>query len=114
MQRRVPSLPTMPWQDEAAQYFLRDGVRNILGSVGIGVEHRHAQRITVLPGHQVGDGGFIVGAVQVGLCERRAELAMERAFWLARLSDRSLLAHADARREKSYPMGHERTGDAQH
>ena len=61
---------------EAAQYFLRDGVRNILGPVGIGVEHDHAQRITVLPAHQIGDGSFIVGAVNVGLCERRAEPAV--------------------------------------
>jgi hypothetical protein len=59
---------------EAAKYFLRDGVRNILGPVGIGVEHHYAQRITVLPGHQIGDGGFIVDAVEVGFYERRAEL----------------------------------------
>jgi hypothetical protein len=34
---------------EAAQYFLRDGVRNILGPVGIGIEHHYAQRITGSP-----------------------------------------------------------------
>ena len=28
------------------------------------------------PAHQIGDGGFIVGAVEVGLCERRAEPAI--------------------------------------
>ena len=40
-------------------------MRNILGSVGIGVEPHHAQRITVLPRDQIGDGGFIVGAVRL-------------------------------------------------
>ena len=34
------------------------------------------KRITVLPGNQIGDGGFKVGAVEVGLCERRAEPAI--------------------------------------
>ena len=37
-----------PFGPEAAQYFLGDGVRNILGPVGIDVEHHHAQRITVM------------------------------------------------------------------
>ena len=32
--------------------------------------------IAVLPGRQVGDGGFIVGAVGAGLCERRGEPAI--------------------------------------
>ena len=49
-------------------------MRNILSSVGIGVEHHHAQRVTVLPVHQIGDGGLVIGAVEIGLCERRAEL----------------------------------------
>jgi hypothetical protein len=39
---------------------------------GIGVEHDHAQRIIVLPADQIGDGGFIVGAVETGLGERDA------------------------------------------
>ena len=46
-------------------------MRNILGPVGIGVEHDHAQRITLLPGIRSAMVGFIVGAVDVGLGERR-------------------------------------------
>ena len=63
-------------QPKPAQYFVGDGVRHILRSVGLGVEHDHAQRITVLAGHQIGDGGFIVGAVEVGLSEGCAEPAV--------------------------------------
>jgi hypothetical protein len=43
------------FKPEAAQYFLRDGVANIFGPVGIGIEHHHAQRIAVLLAHQVAD-----------------------------------------------------------
>jgi hypothetical protein len=32
-------------------------VRNILGSVGIGVEHHHVQRLAALPIYQIGYGG---------------------------------------------------------
>jgi hypothetical protein len=66
------------FEAEAAQYFLRDGVRDILGSVDIGVKSHHTQRITVPPCHQIGDGGFKVGAIEVGLCERRAPRASTR------------------------------------
>jgi hypothetical protein len=65
-----------PLKAETAEYFLRNGPRDILGPVGIGVEHYHAQRIAVLPGHQIGNGGFIVGAVEIGLRERRTEPAI--------------------------------------
>ena len=51
-------------------------MRNIIGVVGVGVEHDHSQRIIVLPGHQIGDGGFIVGAIEISFCERRAEPAV--------------------------------------
>jgi len=34
---------------EAAQQLLRHAVRDVLGPVGVMVEHHHAQRITVLP-----------------------------------------------------------------
>ena len=51
-------------------------MRHILGPVGIGVEHHRAQRVAVLSADQVGDGGLIVGAVEIGLCERRAEPAV--------------------------------------
>ena len=30
----------------------------------------------MLPAHQIGGGAFIVGAIEVGLCERRAEPAI--------------------------------------
>src|SRR4029079_17460914 len=63
-------------RSRAAQYLLRDGMRSILGPVGLRVEPDHAQRITVLPTHEVGDGGFKVGAVEIGLGERRAEPAV--------------------------------------
>ena len=65
-----------PLEVEAAQYFPRDGGRNVPRSVGIGVEPHHAQRITMLPRDQIGDGGFIVGAVEAGLREGRAEPAI--------------------------------------
>jgi len=64
-----------PLKAEATQYLLCDGVRDVLGPIGLWVEADHAQRIAMLAGDQVGDGGFIVGAVEVGLCERRAEPA---------------------------------------
>jgi hypothetical protein len=51
--------------------FLRDGMRNILGPVGIRIEHHHAQRIAVLPIYQIGYSGFIVGAVGVTPARRR-------------------------------------------
>jgi len=65
-----------PLKAEATQYLLCDGVRDVLGPIGLWVEADHAQRIAMLAGDQVGDGGFIVGAVEVGLCERRAEPAV--------------------------------------
>jgi hypothetical protein len=64
------------FKTEAAQDFLRDGVRNILGSIGLWVEPSHAQRIAMLPAHQIGDGGFKVRAVEIGLCELGAEPAI--------------------------------------
>ena len=57
--------------EPAASAGLRDGVRNILGSVGIGVEHHHAQRLAALPIYPIGYGGFIVGAVGVTPARRR-------------------------------------------
>jgi len=50
-------------------------VRNLLGTIGLGAEHHNAQRVAVLSSHQIGDGGLIVGAVEIGLGERRAEPA---------------------------------------
>jgi hypothetical protein len=55
---------------------LRNGVRNVFRPVGAGIEHHHAQRVAVLACHQIGYGGFIVGEVEVGLCERRAKPAI--------------------------------------
>ena len=65
-----------PFKAEATQDFLRDGVRNILGSISRRIEHDHTQRIAVLAADQIGDGGLIVGAVEVGLRERGAEPAI--------------------------------------
>ena len=45
-------------------------MRDILGSIGLGIKHDHAQGIAVLAGHQVGNGGLKVGAIEVGLGER--------------------------------------------
>ena len=50
-------------------------MRNLLGTIGLGAEHHNAQRVAVLSSHQIGDGGLIVGAVEIGLGERRAEPA---------------------------------------
>jgi hypothetical protein len=47
-----------PFKPEPAQHVLRHSVRDVFGAVGLGVEHDHAQRIAMLPSHQVGDGGF--------------------------------------------------------
>ena len=65
-----------PCTAKAALYFLGHGVRDILGAISIGIEHDYAQRIAVLAGHEIGDGGLIVGAVEVGLGERGAEIAV--------------------------------------
>src|SRR6476469_6416414 len=65
----------LPSRPRAAQYFLRDSVRHVLGLIGLGDEHDHAQRVAMLPADQVGDRGFIVGAVEVGLRECRSEPA---------------------------------------
>ena len=65
-----------PFKAEAAQYFLRHGVRHVFGAVGVGVEHHHAQRVAVLAAHQIGDGGLKISATKIGLCERRAKPAI--------------------------------------
>ena len=65
-----------PFQPKPTQDFLRDGLRDIRGPIGLRVEHDHAQRIAVLAGHQVGDGGVVVGAVDIGLGERRTKPAI--------------------------------------
>ena len=65
-----------PFKAEATQDFLRDGVRNILGSISRRIEHDHTQRIAVLAADQIGDGGLIVGAAKIGLGERCAVLAV--------------------------------------
>jgi len=46
------------------------------GSVGIDVEHHHANRVAVPSAHQLSDSGFVVGAVEIGLCERSTEPAI--------------------------------------
>jgi hypothetical protein len=38
-----------------------------------GVECDHANRVAVLAGHQVGDGGFEIGLADIGLGECRAK-----------------------------------------
>ena len=40
--------------------------------VGRRIEHDHPLWIAMLPGHQIADGGLIVGAVEIGLDERCA------------------------------------------
>ena len=51
-------------------------MRNILGSIGLWVKADHAQRIAVLAGHQIGNGGLIVGPVEISFRERGAEPAV--------------------------------------
>ena len=56
-----------PLKPEATEYLLRDRVRDILGAVGLGIDD--ALRIGMLAGHQVGHGGLVISAVDVGLGE---------------------------------------------
>ena len=55
-----------PCSPEVAQDFLCDGVRHILGPIGLGVEHHHTQRIVVLHAHQVGNGSLKLSAAKIG------------------------------------------------
>ena len=61
-----------PSKAQPAQDVLSHSVRVVNRTIGLRIEHDHAQRITMLAAHQVGDGGFIVGPIDVDLGERRA------------------------------------------
>ena len=65
-----------PFKAEAAQDFLCDGLRHIFGAIGLGIEHDHPERVGVQPGNQIGDGCFIIGTANFGLCERDAVSAI--------------------------------------
>ena len=65
-----------PFKTEATQDFLCDGLRHILGAIGLGIEHDHPERVRVLPAHQIADGGLQIGAAKIGLCERDAVSAI--------------------------------------
>ena len=64
--------PSNRIRSSSPYWLLRDGMGDVFGSIGRGIEHDHPRRIAMLPGHQIADCGLIVGAVEIGLDERRA------------------------------------------
>ena len=61
---------------EAAQNFPRNILRGILGPMFGGVERDDANRVAVLAGHQVGDGGFEIGFADIGFRKRGARFSI--------------------------------------
>jgi hypothetical protein len=68
-ERRDRCRQLMSGKIETAQNFPRDILRGILGPMFGGVERDHADRVVILAGHQVGNGGFEIGLGDVGLRE---------------------------------------------
>src|SRR5258706_16435555 len=56
---------------EAAQNFPSDILRGILGPM-FGIKRDDANRVAVLAGHQIADGGFEISFADVGFRERGA------------------------------------------
>ena len=65
----------MPGEIETAHNFPRDILRDILGPMFDGVERDNPDRVAVLAGHQVVDGGFEIGLGDIGFRECGAQLA---------------------------------------
>jgi hypothetical protein len=64
----------MPGKIKAAQNFPRDLLRRVLGPMFGGVECDDPNRVAVLAGHQIGDGGFEIGMLDIGLGKRGAKV----------------------------------------
>jgi hypothetical protein len=62
--------------DRPAQNFPRDILRGILRPMFGGVECDDPNRVVILAGHQVGDGGFEIGFSDIGFRECRAEVSV--------------------------------------
>jgi hypothetical protein len=58
---------------KAAHNLPRDVLRGIFGPAFRSVKRHDANRVAVLAGHQVGDGGFEVGFAEIGFRECRAK-----------------------------------------
>src|SRR5450631_2056396 len=64
---------------ETPHNFTRDILRGILSPMFGGVERNDANRVTVLAGHQVVDGGFQIGLadVRLGECGARCSVIVD-------------------------------------
>src|SRR5450631_2993088 len=65
----------MPGEIETAHNFPRNILRGILSPMFGGVERNDANRLAVLAGHQVADGGFEVGFADIGFRKCGAQVS---------------------------------------